>query len=82
MRGTFYRLGRRRAGSALLATGATLTLGLGAGSAAWAKSPAAVSHTPRLGHSSAVSGARPTYLVTHPPGRTVTTAHAAGHKIA
>ena len=77
MRGIAYRLGRRRAGSVLLAVGAALTLAPlvpGSAAAAVAGSSGDRAHglSPVPGHTTVVRSSADT----HPQ------AHAAGHKIA
>jgi hypothetical protein len=79
MRGTVYRLGRRRAGSILLAMGMAGALTLGSGSAALAKRPAADRFVGAT-HSHAVIGR--VYDAVRLPANTLTSAHTAGHKIA
>jgi hypothetical protein len=80
MRGNVYRLGRRRAGSIVLATGAALAFALGgtpaaanAQAAAPAKAPTAVARPApvRISRGQANIQARPSVV-----------ARAAGHKIA
>jgi len=69
MRGNVYRLGRRRAGSLVVALGLALALAVGGASPAAAKSSAKA--TVRPSHSQATLQARPSVV-----------ARAAGHKIA
>ena len=62
MRGNVYRLGRRRAGSIVLALGAALTLTLGGASAAGAKPT--TSHAP-------VKASKTTHTVAHAAGHKI-----------
>jgi hypothetical protein len=78
MRGIFYRLGRRRIGSALVALGAALTFAISSVAGASAKTVTPAHAIPTSTRVAAVASARP-------PARAVQVlqiAHAAGHKIA
>jgi hypothetical protein len=79
MRGIVYRLGRRRAGSALVASAVALTLALGSVSSALAKTPA---HATAAAHAITRVPAHTAPVSLRTVAKTDPVAHAAGHKIA